>query len=290
MLAIIGIVVVIGAILGGFIWEKGHLAVLMQPAELLIIGGAAIGSFLIASPMSLVKGTAKKLILVFKAKELTAKAYLPLLTLVFEILALMRKDGAVAVEDHVNHPEKSQIFSKYDVVMKDHETLDFICDNIKVLISGNVEPKDFDAIMDIDLESREDHADVIPSSLNKVADSLPGMGIVAAVLGVVVTMGKINEPPEVLGHSVGAALVGTFLGILACYGFLGPMAAKLEHIAHANHVKLKVIRTALAVTQAGMPPSLAVEAARRAIPEGSRPSFAELEDAIKLLRKAQGGK
>jgi len=281
MFAIIGVFVVLGCVIGGYVLEGGPLGVLMQPIELLIIGGAAIGSFFIASPKSIIFGTLKKALRVFTASEASKQTYLDILGLLYTLMNMARRDGIVSIESHVNKPDASPVFAHFSSVLKNHEVRDFVCDNFKVLLAGNIEPHQFEAVMDIDMAASHKHESNTPNAINKVADSLPGLGIVAAVLGVVLTMGKINEPPEVLGHSIGAALVGTFLGILMCYGFAGPMAQNLEYQVKETHCMLEVVKSGLVGFSSGFPPMLAVEAARRAVSGLARPSFEELEGALK---------
>ncbi|MEW6265587.1 MAG: flagellar motor stator protein MotA [Thermodesulfobacteriota bacterium] len=285
MFAIIGFVVVLVAVIGGYVLEHGNLSVLFQPVELLIIGGAALGGFLIANPKKVVALVTKDIMNVFKGKEIPKQTYLDLLLLMFEFLTVARREGMIALEDHVNQPEKSKIFIKYPSVLENHHLRDFICDNLKAYISGSIDPPEFENLMDIDLEAQEGNSVLSSGAVANVADSLPGLGIVAAVLGVVITMGKIKEPPEVLGHSIGAALVGTFLGVLMCYGFAGPMSQNLGHQAREKETLLKVAKAALLGFGQGVPPMLAVEIARRAIPGADRPSYEELENALKFARK-----
>jgi len=286
MFAIIGMFVVIAGVIGGYLMEGGNLSVLYQPAELVIIGGAALGAFLISSPKTIFIGSMKKLVKVFTAPQTSKNTYMDLLMIAFDILSLARREGAMVLETHVNEPERSNIFSNYPSVKRNHEVLHFICDNIKVFTSmGQLEPHEFDTLMEMDIESHHTEASVYPVAINKVADSLPGLGIVAAVLGVVLTMGKISEPPEVLGHSIGAALVGTFLGILLCYGFVGPMAANLEHQAREHQTLMLVVKAWLNAFVQGWPPALSVEYARRAVPAEFRPTFEELEELMRSKKK-----
>ncbi len=285
MFVIIGIVIVLAAVVGGFLLEGGNLHVIIQPVEVLIIFGAALGGFLISSPMSVVKGTISQLLKIFSAKEPDRKTYLSILVVLFDLLTIVRREGLVAIEKHLESPPKSPIFSKHPAVVNNHELRDFICDNFKVFMSANMEPHEFDHLMEVDMDAIHHEAMVVPAAVRKVSDALPGLGIVAAVLGVVLTMGKIKEPPEVLGHSIGAALVGTFLGILGCYGFMGPMAQNLDYQAKAMNSQLNVVRTALMAFALGMPPPVAAESGRRAIPANHRPSFVELEAALKGARK-----
>ncbi|MFZ5569127.1 MAG: flagellar motor stator protein MotA [Thermodesulfobacteriota bacterium] len=285
MFPIIGIVTVIGMIVGGYLMAHGNLSILFQPAELVIIGGAAIGSFLIANPKKTAIGSLKGISRVFSGKTKPKEYYLEVLMLFNELLVLSRKDGLLSLEEHVNQPEKSKIFTKYPNIVKKHEVLNFICDNFKIYIATSPEPHVFENIMDIDLDALHRDEEAYPKAITNVADSLPGLGIVAAVLGVVVTMGKINEPPEVLGQHIGAALVGTFLGILACYGFVGPMATHMEHLNNDEAIVYRVVKAALIAFSYHWHPSLVIEAARRAIPAHERPSFNELEGALKSAKK-----
>jgi len=283
----IGAVIVVGGIIGGYIMEHGQLGVLYQPAELVIIGGAALGSFMIASPVKVIKNVLASL-----RKLLTAKAhgkdfYLQVLTLLFDIFSKMRKEGLLSMEKDLEAPDKSQIFQKYPEIIKNHHLLAFICDNLNVIVSISVQPHEIESLMDIDIEVNHEHELVGAQSINTVSDSLPGLGIVAAVLGVVVTMGKISEPPEVLGHSIGAALVGTFLGILMCYGFVGPLATNITHMVREEGVAFQMVKLSLIAYMQTTSPQMAVEFGRRAIAGNDRPTFNELQQNIK---KGGGGK
>lgn len=281
MFAIIGIVVVTGSIVGGYLLEHGNLSVLFQPAELLIIFGAAIGAFLISSPSGLVKMVVANMAKIFSSDEKSKEEYLELLLLLNQIFWKARKEGLLALEGDVDNARKSPLFSRHKGIVSNPSVLNFLCDNLRVMISTSMASHELDSLLELDMDALH-HSKLAPSlSVAKVADGLPGLGIVAAVLGVVITMGKISEPPEVLGHSIGAALVGTFLGVLACYGFVGPMATNLEHKAKDANIYYSVIKAALVAFQGGAVPQIAVETARRAIPTEERPSFAEVEEAIK---------
>jgi chemotaxis protein MotA len=281
MFVIIGIFVVLGCVIGGFLLEGGHLGVLIQPIELLIIGGAALGSFLISAPKSIVVGTFKHVTHVFSGKEPSASDFQDLLTLLFELMNIARRDGIVALEPLVSKPEQSATINRYPSIAKNKQLAFFICDNIKALLSEGIDAHRYDDLMRTDIATLHHHAMQTPGAVNRVADSLPGLGIVAAVLGIVLTMGKINEPPEVLGHSIGAALVGTFLGILLCYGFIGPMAANLEYQAKAQQHLLLVAKEVLAAYNSGFSPMLSVEMGRRAVPDDVRPSMEDMEGALR---------
>lgn len=281
MFAIIGIVVVIGAVLGGYLMEHGNLGVIFQPAEMVIIFGSAIGSFLVASPSKVVGLVFGHIASIFSGKARSKADYLELLSLMNRLFMKIRKDGLISIEADIETPAKSPLFSKYKSLISNHKAVDFICDNLKVIISSNMPPHEMDNLMDVDIEAHQ-HETMIPSlSVAKVADSLPGFGIVAAVLGVVLTMGKIDQPPAVLGHSIGAALVGTFLGVLMCYGFVGPMAANLEHQAKEDEAYYHVIKVAMVAFVGGAAPQLSVEFGRRAIPGKERPTFNELETFLR---------
>jgi chemotaxis protein MotA len=281
MMTILGIIVVLGSVIGGFLEAKGNLAVLFQPAEYIIIGGAAIGSLLIASPGKVLKLISKDFMKIFKAENPNKSTYVEVLLLLNQIFWKIRKDGLLAIEDDVENPTRSEIFSKFKSIVSNKHTLEFICDNLRVILTTNMPAHEYDSLLEIDIQAHH-HEKMIPShSIARVADALPGLGIVAAVLGVVLTMGKINEPPAVLGASIGGALVGTFIGVLACYGFVGPMAVNLEHKAAEKETYYNVIKTALVAFVGGAAPQVAVESGRRAIPGEDRPSFVELEEAIK---------
>lgn len=281
MFAILGILVVIGCVVGGYLMGHGNLAVLWQPAEFIIIVGAAVGAFLIGSPGSVVKLTIKGMVSVFSAKTPGKGDYLQVLLAMSGLLNLAKKEGVVALESHINNPEASSIFQPFPYVLKNHHVLHFICDNFKTYAMGSIAAHEFESIMDIDMEASHEEELIPATAINKFADSLPGMGIVACVLGVVLTMGKINEPPEVLGHHIGAALVGTFLGILLAYGFVGPFSTNVENQVHGQHTVMNVAKTALMAFASGWTPVLALEAARRAVPSSVRPSFEELEEAAR---------
>lgn len=281
MLALIGIITVIACVLGGFLMEKGNPMLLFQPAEFVIIFGAVFGALLISSPMHVVLSVVKSLLSIFTTKGHNKEKHLELLTLLYQLFSKIRKEGLISIESDIESPDKSAIFSKYPTVLASKNHLNFICDNLKVIITTNVPPHELDSLMDLEIETRY-HESMIPSkTVARIADALPGLGIVAAVLGVVLTMGKIDQPPSVLGHSVGAALVGTFLGVLLSYGFFGPMATNLEYKAGDDDTFFKVIKIAIVAFVGGSPPQMAVEFGRRAIAGNERPTFDELEQAVR---------
>ena len=281
MFAIIGILVVVGAIIGGYLMEHGQLAVLVQPAELVIIGGAALGTLLIANPLPIVIKIFKGLIGVLKGSPYTKAYYLETLKMLNDLFMTARKNGMVKLEEDVENPDKSQVFSKYPKFLHNHHAVHFVCDTLRMAISGGVQPFDLDQMMEMDMEVHHHEAGQPVSALSTVADALPGLGIVAAVLGVVITMGALGGPPEEIGHKVAAALVGTFLGILMCYGFLGPLAGFLTKMNDCDMDYLRCLRQGVISFVKGSAPALAIEFARRSIPHDVRPSFKETEAACK---------
>ena len=281
MFSIIGIIVVFGAVIGGFLLEHGKLAVLIQPNELIIIGGAAIGTILVANPLPVITKTIKAMIGVLAGNPYNKAYYLESLKMLNDIFQFARKSGMAKLEEDVENPDKSATFSKYPKMLKDHHMLHFVCDTLRMSVSGVVAAHDLDAILENDIDVHH-HEEAAPAkALSTVADALPGLGIVAAVLGVVITMGSLNGPPEEIGEKVGAALVGTFLGILLSYGVVAPLAASIEKIVDAGTQFYQVLRAGLLAFAKGMAPSIAVEFARRAIPHEVRPTFKEMEAACK---------
>ena len=281
MIAIVGILIVFAAVIGGFLMEKGQMLVLVQPAELLIIAGAAAGTLLVANPIHILKGIVAGLLGVLKGSKLGKARYLSTLKMMYQFLNKVRKEGLLSVENDVEKPEASSIFKNYPEFLSDHSSRDFVCDTLRMAISGGVEPFDMDQMMELDMEVHHHDAMQPISSLSTTADALPGLGIVAAVLGVVITMGALGGPPEEIGHKVAAALVGTFLGILLCYGVVGPLAANMTKSAEEHNCYLHVLRVLLVAFLKGAAPIIAVEIARRAIPAHLRPSFDEMEKSCK---------
>jgi chemotaxis protein MotA len=281
MFAIIGIVLVFVSVVGGFLMEKGHIQVLLQPAELLIIAGAASGTLLAANPSHIIKEIAGGLVGVLKGSPFGKERYLNTLKMMYQFLNKVRKEGLLSVEMDVEKPEDSLIFQNYPDFLADHHARDFVCDTLRMAITGGVEPFDMDQMMELDMEVHDHEAMQPVNSLSTVADALPGLGIVAAVLGVVITMGSLGGPQEEIGRKVAAALVGTFLGILLCYGVVGPLSANMGKTADAQNQYLHMLRVLILSFLKGSAPMIAIEMGRRAIPAHVRPSFDEMEQMCK---------
>ncbi len=282
MMVIIGMVGVMVAIIVGYKMEHGNLSILVQPAELVIIGGAAFCALIIQSGEKFMF-VAKNMLAVFKGSMGSKKNYMDLLLLMHSLLAKAQKEGLVSLETHIDAPDKSELFKKFPGIVAHKRLLLTITDNLRILVTGSTH-RTLENLMDIDLETQNEESLYPSSMLTKVADALPGMGIVAAVLGVTLAMGKISEPPEVLGHTVAAALVGTFLGILLSYGYMGPIATNLEHKVHVEETFVNVIKMVLLNFADGAPPIISIEAGRRAVPTHERPSFQEIEEEMRKWR------
>jgi chemotaxis protein MotA len=281
MFAIVGILAVFAAVIGGFLMEKGHIAVLLQPAELLIIAGAASGTLLVANPIHILKGVLAGLAGVLKGSSFTKQRYLNALKMMYQFLNKVRKEGLLCVEMDVEKPKESTIFKNFPEFLNDQHAVDFLCDTLRTAITGGVEPFDMDQMMELDMEVHHHDAMQPIDALSTVAYALPGLGIVAAVLGVVITMGALGGPPEQIGEKVAAALVGTFLGILLCYGVVGPLSSNMRKTAEDRNEYLHVLRVLLLSFLKGSAPMIAIEMARRAIPAHARPSFDEMEKSCK---------
>ena len=276
MFAIAGLLVVLGAVLGGYLLEHGNIRVLLQPAELLIIAGAGAGTILIANPPAVLKGILAGMRAVFGTSRFGKELYTGMLQQLYAVMQKARKNGLTELEADVENPDKSQLFSKWE-----HHIRDFVCDTLRMAMTGGPSPFELDQMMEVDMDVHHHYSQLPVNALNTVADSLPGLGIVAAVLGVVITMGALGGPPEEIGHKVAAALVGTFLGILLCYGMLGPMASRMGKSAEEEGHFYHVVRVSLIAFLKGSSPQVAVEFGRRAVPAHVRPSFRELENTLR---------
>lgn len=277
MFVIIGFLVVFGSVIGGYIMHQGEIAVLLQVSEFMIIGGAGLGAVIIGNPPPVVKRIFTESAGLIRPSRFTEGAYSELLQVLYEIFQTARKDGLVGLEAHIEEPEKSEIFRKYPNFAGNRHAVAFLSDTLKVLLTGAVEDHHLSEILDLDLEQQHEEAMAIPHAVQRVGDAMPAFGIVAAVLGVIITMGAIGGPPEEIGRKVAAALVGTFLGVLLAYGVFAPLASALEARIRAEHAYMSCIRTALLSFARGDSPMTSVEFARRNIEPADRPSFAELE-------------
>ncbi len=285
MFAIIGAIIVLVSVIGGFLIEKGNLSVIFQPVEMLIIFGAAIGGFVIASPMKVIKSVIGGVLNILSGKAYSKADYVEVLLLLSEIFTKIRKEGLVSIEADVDNPAESKIFSKYPNFLKNHHAVALVTDTLRTVMTTSIAPHELESLLDAELESHHEESMIPSKSVATIADGLPGLGIVAAVLGVVLTMGKISEPPEVLGHSIGSALVGTFLSVLLCYGFVGPASRNLEFSANEGRDYLNVLKVALVGFVGGAAPQIAVEFGRRVVPGNVKPTFVEVEERIRELKK-----
>ncbi len=285
MLVLVGLAIVMGSIVVGYTAHGGKLYVLWQWTEFVIIFGAGLGALVMANPPAVVKGCFTQTLALLKPSPFSKAAFTELLQVLYEIFYAARKDGLVGIESHVEDPESSPIFSKYENFSSHHHAVTFLADTLKVLLTGAVEDHHLADILETDLEMHHEEAEAVPHAIQQVGDAMPGFGIVAAVLGVIITMGKIGGAPEIIGKSVAAALVGTFLGILLAYGVFGPLAQALTERLKGEEQYMSVIRAALLSFARGDPPITSVEFARRAIEPQHRPSFAELEE----ITRRKGG-
>ncbi|MCE4068768.1 flagellar motor stator protein MotA [Pseudomonas sp. GD04087] len=281
MAKIIGIIVILGSVLGGYMLSGGKIAAIIQPFEVLIIGGAALGAFLQANPGSTFMTVLKKAPKMF-GNRFTHTFYLEVLGMLYEVLNKSRREGMMAIEADVEDPAASPIFSKYPAVLKDDRMTAYVCDYLRIMSSGNMAPHELEGLFDMELGSLKEDLEHPAHAVTRVADALPGFGIVAAVLGIVITMALLGQGSQAeIGHHVAAALVGTFLGILAAYGFVGPLSNALEHDAKEELNLYEAIKACLVASASGMPPSLAVEFGRKVLLPAHRPSFSELEQAVR---------
>lgn len=284
MFVIIGFVVVIGSISLGYALHGGDFVILFQYTEIIIICGSAVGTLLIANPLPLTMQVIKGALGTLKGSKINKDAYIEVLKMMYEVFQLAKREGLIALEPHIENPSGSSIMGKYKSFVENHHATDFFCDTLKVVLNGGVPAHDLEELMDLDLETAH-HAELkAPAALNTVGDAFPGLGIVAAVLGVVQTMGIIDQPPEIIGHSVAAALVGTFLGILVSYGFVGPLAKNMEHIVEGEGRYLKCMKASILSFAKGAPAVVAIEYGRRAIEPHDRPTFKETEEAVKQVK------
>ena len=285
MLVIIGALIVLGCVAGGFKMAGGQLMSLWHPSEFVTLGGAALGALVIMAPMRVIKGLISQIIGTLKPSPFTKNAYQEMFMALYELFMIGRRNGMIALEEHVVTPQSSSIFSKYPTFLKNHHAVEFLCNSLRPIIDGKMKPEQLKVLLDLELEAMEDEHHQPISVLQKTGDGLPGFGIVAAVLGIVITMGAISGPIEQIGHAVGAALVGTFLGILAAYGFVNPMTVTMEFNGASEMLYFKSMAAAVVGFANGMAPVMAVEVARRGLDSGVKPSSEELEAMLKGIGK-----
>ena len=275
----IGMIVLIGSILGGFM-PHGDLAVLWQPLEILIIGGSAAGGFIIANPKNVIVGSIKGFVSVLKGSPYNKGGYLELLTMLYAVLRMAKTQGALALESHIEEPHESDLFNSYPKFAADHHALTFLCDYLRMMTMGTENAYQMEDLIDAEIETLHAEHTQYSDAINSIGDGLPAFGIVAAVLGVINTMGSILEPPEVLGGMIGGALVGTFLGVLAAYGVVLPLGSALKALAEAEIKYYLCMKAALVAHMQGHAPMIAVEFARKSLYSEFRPSFFEVEEAM----------
>ena len=288
MLIIVGAIIVIVCTFGGYMAMGGKLGVLYQPFELVIIGGSACGALIISNTKVILAGCLKATGRAMKGPKHKRDGYVELLSLMYQMFKLARSKGNLALEKHVEAPDESDLFSQFPQVQHDHHAMVFMCDYLRLLTMGSDNPHELEALMDQDIETHHEEEHSIASAVQTMADGMPALGIVAAVLGVIKTMASITEPPEVLGGLIGAALVGTFLGVYLAYGFIGPIASALNNISAADGRFYTCIKAGILAHVAGHPPAIAVEFARKTLSSDVRPSFNELEQAFENLPQPAG--
>lgn len=284
MFIIIGIVIVMGCVIGGFLMINGPLGVLIQPSEFVVIGGAVIGATIAANPLKYLTRILASLPVALKGSPYNKKTYTDVLRMQYEVYINSKKGGLLSIEEDVNNPMSSSIFTQYPSFIANHHAVDFFCDAMKMLVNGACSPEELEIMLESEMETHHDEGAIVPTLLQRASDALPGLGIVAAVLGIVVTMQHLDGPPEELGHHVGAALVGTFLGLLLSYGFLAPIAANLENLAADEGKYYNCLKTGVVSFANGAAPMTAVEFARKTIYSFDRPPTAELEPLLKEIK------
>ena len=283
MRVIIGVVVILASVIGGYVAMGGHLEVLMQPFEAVIILGAAFGAYIIGNTGPVLKQTGSIFGILFRGPRYTKEAYVELLGLQYTLFKLVQAKGVLALEQHIENPEESSIFTRFPIFMKNHHAVVFMCDYLRMVTLGSNVVHEMESLMDEELETHHQENDRLVGAVQSLADGTPALGIVAAVLGVIKTMGSISEPPEVLGHMIGGALVGTFLGVFVAYGFFGPMAQSLKNIFDAEAKYFLSMKVGLLAHMSGYAPSIAIEFARKALMSEVRPTFAEIDEATANL-------
>jgi chemotaxis protein MotA len=283
MMFLIGVATVIICVIGGFLAQGGHLIVLFQPFEFVIIFGAAVGAFVISNPMPVIKRTIGSLGLLLKGSPYSKESYLELLSLLYTVFKLAKTKGMLALEQHVEKPHESNLWTKFPIFASDHHAMTFFCDYLRLLTLGTDNAHELETLIDEEIETHHAEKNQIASALQTMADGMPALGIVAAVLGVIHTMGSIMEPPKVLGELIGAALVGTFFGVLMSYGFVAPLAGIVKAVDEADAKYYQCMKAGLLAHMQGYPPAVSVEFARKVLLSTERPNFYEVEQAVSAL-------
>jgi chemotaxis protein MotA len=281
---IVGYIVVVASVLGGYALQGGHLAALFQPTELLIIGGAAMGAFFVANDKKAISATLNVLPTLLHTSKYNKALYMELMSLIFELLSKVRKEGLMTIEGDVDSPHNSPIFTKYPHILHDHHLLEFMTDYLRLMVSGNMDAFQIENLMDNEIETYNEDAEIPVHTIQQMAEAMPAFGIVAAVVGVVHTMGSVGLPPAELGILIASALVGTFLGILIAYGFVGPLASLLKRKHHDTVKMYQCVKVTLLASLNGYSPALAVEFGRKVISATERPSFTELDKHVRLVK------
>jgi chemotaxis protein MotA len=282
----IGLMTVLGMVFGGYILHGGQMHIMLQPTEFMVIFGAAAGATIVSSPPSAIKAMISMTIRALTGGAAKKSEYNELLQMLYRLFQVFRKDGPQAVEKHIEDPNNSEIFKSYPSFIKNHHAVDFLCDTMKITLSADLSQYDVDDLLDQDIRVIHEEEHLAQSIIANIADAMPGLGIVAAVQGVILTMGKLTEGTEAIGHSVAGALVGTFLGVLAAYGIFAPIASRMQKNIDADGRYLKVIKAAMVALQRGAPPLVCVEYARRSIYPVDRPSFEEMDSSTRDTKKA----
>jgi chemotaxis protein MotA len=283
MLVIVGIVIVFGSVVTGYAIVGGHFDVLFQPAEFIIILGAATGAFVLANTKATLKGTAAGMKRALKGPAYKKADYIELLSLLYQIFRLAKTKGMLALEQHVEKPDESALFAAFPKVQHNHHAVEFLCDYLRMMTLGTENANEVETLIDAELEAHHQEQHAAAHAIQQMADGMPALGIVAAVLGVIHTMGSITEPPEVLGHLIGAALVGTFFGVLVSYGLVAPLSGAVANVDSADSKYFQCMKAALLAHMQGYPPAVSVEFARKVLWSGDRPSFYEVEEAVSAL-------
>lgn len=284
MLVLVGALVVLVCVFGGFVLSHGSILALWQPYELLIIGGGAIGAFLSANPVKVVKGALRDVVGLLKGPKYKKQDYVDLLSMLYDLFSLIRKEGLLGVEEHIEDPQSSSLFSAYPRLLREHHLIEFTTDCLRLMVGGSMNPHELEQLLEVELETHHHEAVAPALAVMKMADALPGFGIVAAVLGIVTTMGQLDGDTSAIGGHIAGALVGTFLGILLCYGFLGPLGAAMENRVQEDGKAFECVKIALLANLRGYNPKVAVEFARKSLSSNARPGFQDLEEHLKAPR------